>query len=753
MNQGRKRERATTRHHNWHLAGAGLIMAFFAAGVLAGLQQPTAPDPSAASAQTAPPATALPGEGRDAGRTVVYRDTWGVPHIYAPSVEAGLYAMGWAQAQDRPTQLLMNLKIALGELSEIAGEQQVSQDLIARLFDHYGMAQRQWPDVPARVRARVDAFADGVNDFYAAHPEDVPAWWGRRDVTPQMVAAFTRMFLYNWSIDEALNDLRRGGIDPGVASPRRASNEWVVGASRSASGHPLLLADPHLSWWGVSRFWQVRVHAGDLQGSGVTLAGNPYIGLGHNGRLAWAMTTGGPDTGDIYALKLNPDNADQYRYDGRWRELRVRDVTLKVKGLGDRQYTLKWSHLGPIVATVGDTAYAARIPYDEHANPVMVWEALNFAQDYRGAVAAGATLAMFPQNLMVADTSGNIYYERTGRVPVRPQGYDFSKPVDGTTSASDWQGLHPAEDLLHVLNPPQGYMQNCNIPPDAMMVGSPFRLDAQPRYLFSSANYGPALSGWINQRGARAIELLGNDDSVTLDEALGYAVDVRPYGIDRWLAALDHSVTADSPTRDAVNELMSWDRRLTRDSRPALKYAYWRLTLADQPESAAIGSAIDDNYAIVLGRDPKPVQLTDDQRHLLAAAFAEGLARMKADLGTTDAPWGRVYRVGRGDASWPVGGGDDHGLTTLRTMGYDKPNERSERWGNRGQTSTQIIELSTPVESWDYLPVGESDRPGSPHYTDQAEKVFSQRHLKPSWWRPEELVGHIESRTVLDSAP
>jgi len=83
-------------------------------------------------------------------------------------------------------------------------------------------------------------------------------------------------------------------------------------------------------------------------------------------------------------------------------------------------------------------------------------------------------------------------------------------------------------------------------------------------------------------------------------------------------------------------------------------------------------------------------------------------------------------------------------------MGYLEPNERHERWGNRGQTSTQIVALSQPIESWVYLPVGQSDRPGSPHYTDQAEQLFSERRLKPSWWQPEDLTGNIESRTVLD---
>jgi acyl-homoserine-lactone acylase len=288
-----------------------------------------------------------------------------------------------------------------------------------------------------------------------------------------------------------------------------------------------------------------------------------------------------------------------------------------------------------------------------------------------------------------------------------------------------------------------------------MMVNSPFKLDAEVDYLFSSASYGPALSGWTNQRGARAVELLAGDDSVTINEALAYAVDVKPYGIERWLQALDTAVPADAPARAAADELLEWDGRLERESVPALKYGYWRLTLADHPEEAGIREAIDDHYAVVEARTPRPVELDDAQRAVLAATFADALQRMTNELGGTHAPWGRVFRVGRGKVSWPVGGGggDRFGLTTLRTMGYDDRNERAERWGNRGQTSTQIIELSKPIESWIYLPVGQSDREGSPHYADQAEQVFSPRRLKPSWWRPDDLVGHIESRTVLDGAP
>ena len=695
-----------------------------------------------------PPSTNLPGSGADAGKTIVYRDTYGIPHIYAPTVEAGLYAQGWAQAQDRPTQLLMNLKIAMGELTDISGEDGLSTSLAARMFGHMRNAEGAVAAMNRQERRRITAFANGISDFYRANPDDLPAWWNHGAVTPAMVDAFGRAFLYNWSIDEAMGDLMRGGVRPDFITEQRGSNQWAVSPSRSASGHAILLIDPHLSWWGPSRFWEMRIHAGELQGSGVGLAGSPYIGLGHNADVAWAMTTGGPDTADVYQLTLDSVDGTRYAYDGEWRELTRHSEEFRFPDGSSRRFTWESSHHGPIIARDGDRAYAARIAYDASTNRNRAWEAFNFATDYRGAMDACATLSLFPQNVMVADTSGNIYYQRTGRVPVRDTAYDWSKPVDGSTSATEWQGFHPASDHLQVLNPDHGYMQNCNIPPDAMMPDSPFSLDAQPDYLFSSAAHGPSFDGWTNQRGARAIELLSQDDSVTIEEALAYAVDVAPFGLRRWLDIL---VQAGPEPSEAFTTLSAWDGRLERTSSGALVYYYWRSALHDHPLGTDIRAEVDDHYAIVEQRPPHAIELTPEQSNAVLEAWHTALARLEDHFGGQQAVWGDVFRVGRDELSWPVGGGGgDHlGLTTLRSMGYAEADENNQRQGNRGQTSTQVVVLSKPIQSWLYLPVGQSDRPESPHYRDQAATVFSERTLKASWWLPEDLAGHIESRTEL----
>lgn len=722
-------------------------------------------------------AAELPGAGPDAGKTVLYRDTWGVAHIYAANVEAGMYAMGWAQAEDRPESLLQNLARGIGEAARFEGEEALEGDQITQLWDFYGTAKQGADRIDSNALACVRAFARGVNDFYAAHPKDVPAWWGNRPVDEFMVMAFGSLFLYSWSIDDAIDELKGGGIEPGFDTTPRGSNQWSVSPSRSAEEAvsrslcgcsarrespsrsaekaAILYIDPHLSWWGSSRFWELRIHAGALNGSGVTLAGFPYIGLGHNADVAWAMTTGGPDTSDIYALTLKDDDPMSYRYDNEWRKLTSREVTVTIKDAGTKTLRLLFSHHGPIIAMRGGKAYAAKVAYAGEVGLPEAWFALNHAKDYRDAVAAMDTLQLFPQNVMVADTSGNIYYQRTGRVPKRPDGYNWRRPLDGSTSASEWQGFHAASEHVQILNPPQGYMQNCNITPDVMMVDSPLTPDKYPADVYGAAG------GGINERGARALELLSADKSVTVKEALAYAVDVHPYHSERWIAVLkqaharfggEHATDADYNA--GIKDLLSWNCELRPDSTGALKYYYWRKQLVeDHGDEAvnAVAARITDLMA-AMGKPETPVTLSDEELSAAADSFAAAMPRLKQDYGALDAVYGDKFRVGRDDVSWPVGGGGDYGLRTLRSMNYDNERPDHTRWGRGGQTSTQIVVLSKPVRSWMYLPIGESDRPSSTHYRDQAEKCFSPAKLKPTWWMPKDLARHIESRTILEKA-
>jgi acyl-homoserine lactone acylase PvdQ len=299
-------------------------------------------------------------------------------------------------------------------------------------------------------------------------------------------------------------------------------------------------------------------------------------------------------------------------------------------------------------------------------------------------------------------------------------------------------------------------MQNCNIPPDAMMPDGPFSLAETRDYLFASMDYGRRRDGWTNQRGARAVELLSADDSVSAEEAIAYITDIQPYGASRWVETLRRAHEAHGGAfsqrlhyDEAIADLLDWDGSLAVGSTGALKYAYWRAGLdgALDGEPAGLAEEIDDWYAIIRGEEPEP--LPDVVAESVAAVFADAIDLLVQNHGSLDATYGERFRVGRDDASWPLEGGGPNGTTTLRNIGYGPEREDHTRWGRSGQTSTQVVVLSQPPRSWIYIPLGQSDRPESLHYRDQAEELFSPRTLKPSWWLPEELADHIESRTEL----
>jgi acyl-homoserine lactone acylase PvdQ len=256
------------------------------------------------------------------------------------------------------------------------------------------------------------------------------------------------------------------------------------------------------------------------------------------------------------------------------------------------------------------------------------------------------------------------------------------------------------------------------------------------------------------------VELLKADNRMTPEKAMAIANDIRPFGAPRWVDVLmraherfGSARPADSDYSDGVRELRSWNYELAADSKAALKYAYWRARLREDlgGRMRSLAERVD-SLREPLGETQRPLVLSDEGLRRVADSFANAMHELRSDFGTLEKTYGEVFRVGRGDRSWPCEGGmaEGLGLTTLRSVGYGEERPDHTRWARVGQTSTGIVALTKPIRSWTYVPLGQSDRPGSLHYRDQAEKAFGPRRMKPTWWTPEELAGHIESRAVIE---
>ena len=173
------------------------------------------------------------------------------------------------------------------------------------------------------------------------------------------------------------------------------------------------------------RFYEVRVYTPEFNVAGVSILGAPLPTLGHSRYCSVAMTTGGPDTSDIFEEELNPSNPEQYRYDGQWRDFTVRKSTIGVKTgekVEQREIAISFSHHGPIVARKAAKAYAMAIPYSEEVGLMDQSFEMMSARNLVEMKKALSHLQLMAQNIMVATVQGDIYYLRNGRVPIRAAG-------------------------------------------------------------------------------------------------------------------------------------------------------------------------------------------------------------------------------------------------------------------------------------------------------------------------------------------
>jgi penicillin amidase len=645
-------------------------------------------------------------------RVTIIRDEFGVPHIFAATAAGAAYGSGYAQAEDRLEEMMRNYRKAEGTMAEVFGDSWFRHDYRQRMWRHRRVAEEHYKEINSQTRALIEAFQAGVRQFMKEHPEQVPAWAPKLE--PWQVVALGRFTIWGWPEGEAGSDLQRAGIEPDPVA-YHGSNEWLLASWRTAMHAPIAVIDPHLSWYGETRYYEMRVYGGDVAYSGGARVGLPFPTLGHSRNVSIAMTTGGPDTSDVYEEEIHDG---KYRFHDEWRPVQSWTEKIGVK-TGDKidwkPVTIEFTHHGPVVAHKNGKAYAMALPYSSEFRLVEQALAMITAPNLAEMKKALAMRQYMAQNIMVGTVDGDIYYVRNGRVPVRPAGCDPSKPMPGTGEC-EWQGIHPIEDLPQIENPPQGYMQNCNVSPWVMLKDSPLtpeKFAAHP-YLYNAART-PA-----HQRAAMVLDLLAAAKDVTADQALRIAFSTEIYKADLW----QDRIRKAGAEGEFARMILDWNRRSDADSRGALAYYIFKMAMGERSKLV----------------EP-PDDLSDGD---VRAALDRAEGQLKSDF-PPGAVYGTLFRVGREGSTrnWPVGGGTVAvaGMATPRAIGFDKKGDIM--LGRSGQTSTQVVILTKPPQSWMVIPMGESDHPDSPHFDDQAEKLFSHARAKPTYFlRRDELEKH-----------
>ncbi len=702
--------------------------------------------------------------GADGGAVTIYRDDWGVPHIYADDEALGYYGLGYAEAEDRLLTVLGSIYWMQGRQAELTGAAALQTDIEQRRWHHYDEAVKGLANLSPQLRRNYESFVAGFERYLSDHPEKKPAW------APKLTAAHfvglsRAVFWAGYAGIEGPRECSRtiAGLEAANATPNPgASNGWAVAPARSALGATMLLADPHLEFQSPA-YYEYRMHAGNLHSAGFALG--PLLWQANTRDVGWAMTTGNPDMWDCYAVTVDAKRPSHYVFDGTDREI-VTDVeSFAVQGgatvTRELESTRHNGVVSPVVARRNDVAYvvSASQMHDAGLLDEEIYR-MNRATSIADVRDAMQSLGMFPQNLVIADRSGNLFYVRAGKTPRRPAGYDWTRAVPGNTSQTSWHGYHPFADLVQTYNPVQGYLQNSNVAPDRMFQHLNLNAADYPSYLFNDT------PGRETSRGIRVTDFLASHPQMSAADAFELAVDETWITTQAWQQALRFALrerpqflaNGTATLHTFVGRLLDFDGIAAADSVAALDFYYWRSgmwSVFSQPQFAA------------LRRFPW------DER-LFSEAFAEAMleqtnravADMQRELGSIDVPLGRVFRIGRGDRSWPLGG-ETIDMTevpdclaavsplcerTVRAFASGAPNASGERRAARGSTAMRLVFFTTPIEGYSLRVYGQSDDPTSPHFDDQA-RLSSERLMKPMYFEKEQLLNHIESTRVLAVTP
>jgi acyl-homoserine-lactone acylase len=488
--------------------------------------------------------------------------------------------------------------------------------------------------------------------------------------------------------------------------------------------------------------------------------------LARNARVGWAMTTGSPDVADCYRVATTSPENRAYRFDGNLTPIEEEMIEIKVKGRAPERVKAKYTrHNGvpsPVVREMPGVVYVVSTPYflnleGMHNSAYL----MNRSKDVDGFKAALANGGMFPQNLLAADTKGDIFYFRAGLTPRRPASAgDPSLILDGNSSRTKWTGIHPASDLMSIKSPPTGYLENNNVDPQSMSDPAPEMLKSMPAYLYRDGRTSGPTSRSV--AALRALEAL---PKMTEADAFALATSVKLVDELAWVEMLKLAVAgaaidleSSEPRAAFIKDLLSFDGELRADSTSALKYVYFR-------EALRPGLSLDDiaNLAKALD-DPK--LLSSRLQSRFVGAIDTAFARLlKAPKGLQRL-YGDEFRLRTGpNSSEPMSGGNmilpqtpnnecsaRERLcgTSLMALYYAPPNEKGERIAILGSRIMRLDFYSPEgIRSYSIQNPGQVHSEGSPHSYDQARDLMSKRKLKQIHFNWADLRQHVASTVTL----
>ncbi|MFN7116876.1 MAG: penicillin acylase family protein [Saprospiraceae bacterium] len=689
---------------------------------------------------------------QQAQRITIIRDNYGIPHIYGKTDADAVFGMLYAQCEDDFPRVEYNYLTSTGRKAEVEGENALYSDLRQLLFVDTTQAIAYYQKSPQWLKDLLQAFADGINYYLYTHPEVKPQLLTR--FQPWMPLTFSEGSIGGDIASVSLNGLKSFydknnatsfiEEEPEWLKEPTGSNGFAIAPSKSISGKALLLINPHTSF-----YFRPEIHTISEEGLnayGAVTWGQFFIYQGFNENCGWMHTSSDADVIDHYLETVEKRDGNYvYKHGNKWLPVTTKNITLKYK-LGDtlatKNFTAYYTHHGPIIAEQ-DGKWLSVSMMNEPLKALMQSYLRTKATDYKSFNKVSQLRTNSSNNTVFADRKGNIAYWHGNFMPKRNPSFDWNEPVDGSNPATDWKGLHTVKDIVQLLNPKNGWIQNCNSTPftAAGATDSPKR-DKYPTYMAPDGE---------NFRGIHAVQVLSKHKAFDLDTLLAAAYDSYLPGftetIPALLAAQAQEKSNNRDVKQALFELKNWDMRFGVNSIATTLAVYWseklqRLARPRVPADQRLDDVAFATFAVKNTTSAEKLKL-----------LTETIEELNRDFGTWQMTWGEVNRFQR------LHGGinstfDDEQPSlpvkfasaawgSLASFGARAYSNTKRRYGSYGNSFVAVVEFGERVKARSILAGGQSGNPNSKHFNDQA-RMYANGEFKDVRFYLEEIQQYAE---------
>jgi len=637
----------------------------------------------------------------------IVRDSFGVPHIFAPTDAEVAYGLAWAHAEDDFATIQQSYMAGKAMLGAYKGKEGATIDYIVHLMRIKELVEEKYAsDISPAYKRLLEGYAAGFNAYAKAHPKEV-LFKKLFPITPKDMLQYSVLQLCVLSgADGALRSIFGGTVPVLDDMKPGGSNAFAFNSKKTVDGQTYLAINSHQPLEGPVSWYEAHLQSEEGWNIiGANFPGAPTILSGVNEYLGWAHTVNEPDKLDVYQLSINPNNKLQYLFDGQWETLEERTAHLKVKVAGIRigvKRKVYWSKYGPTVITERGT-FSIRMPAQMDIRGLEEWYWLNKAKNFTEFKKALNMMAIPGYNIVYADRYDTIYYLSNGRIPVRDKAYNWRGTLPGNTSKTLWTEIHPLEKLPQVLQPVSGFVYNTNHSPFHATEGSDNFKMIDPTMGYETLE---------NNRSMRFAELVKQYDKVSYEDFKRIKYDGRYPEKFAFAINIDTLFLLDPLQHHQVSDLIEllkkWDRNSDIQNTGATIFAhinYQIYALARQGKRPSILTT------------PICITLLENTKKDLLQYF-----------GKTNVPLGDYQKHVRGDKVVPL-----PGLPDVLTAMYSVAWKDGMVKGNQGESYIELVRFTKDgpiIESINTY--GASAKKGSRHYTDQMEMFAEQKTKKMS---------------------